>query len=169
MGKVIAVLGLGASIVEYHDGFDYTIGVNDIWRITPVDAIVCLDRRERFTPERLAVIDDSMPGKFYSQLTEWSHRRDFIHIELQHDYPNYICQIDIPALPKSMCSPFVACAIAYKYHDASEIHLFGVDLINHPTLTGGTLTRIKIHFKNLRDALLKKNIPLIVHGNGILS
>ena len=119
MGSLkIAVLGLGESIHEFNpELFDVSIGVNDIWRIVHSDHIVCVDHRERFTPERLAIIDASTPGLFYSHLPEWKHRPDYCGITLQHDYPNYICQLDIDAIPKSLCSPFVAAAIAYKFHD----------------------------------------------------
>jgi hypothetical protein len=67
-----------------------------------------------------------------------------------------------------MTSPFVACVIAYKFHNATEIHLFGVDLVTHPVFSPESLRRIKLHFKNLKQALAKKRVDLIVYGSGLL-
>lgn len=162
----VNVLGLGDSLKTFEGGL--SIGVNDIWSRYKTDYLVCVDYRNRFTPERLKTIDNSKPIKFYSQLTDWSDRRDFEKIELQIDYPNYICQLNIKTVPKSLCSPFVACAIAYKYLKATEIHLYGVDLVNHPLLKQGQCDKIKVHFKNLKIALRQNDCDFVVHGNGIL-
>lgn len=164
----IAILGLGESIREYNGGFDETIGVNDIWRIVKSDHVVCVDLPGRFTPDRLDVINNCCPKRFYSQLDEWSKRPDFYRIRLQQYYPTYICQLNIAEIPKSFCSPFVAAVIAFKYHDAGEIHLFGVDFVNHPHLKNDTVSKIRNHFINLRDALKPHGVRLVVHGNGAL-
>lgn len=165
----VAVLGLGKSLELYTGGCDATIGVNDIWRAVQTDYVVCLDKRNRFTPERLEVIDQCEPLRFYSQLPDdWGSKSNFKLIELQPDYPSYVCQLNIKALPKSCCSPFVAAVIAYKFHQAREIHLFGVDMINHPHLEGRTIERIVLHFKNLKTALASAGCKLVVHGEGIL-
>ena len=167
MGK-IAVCGLGPSISLYKSDYDLTIGVNDIWSKIQTDYIVCLDKKNRFIQERIKTINESRPIKFFSQLDDWSNRSDFQKIELQPYYPDYVCQLGINQLPKSHCSPFVACAIAYNYFHASEIHLFGVDMDNHPNLKGGTLDKIKLHFKNLKISLRQNGCELIIHGDGIL-
>jgi hypothetical protein len=99
---------------------------------------------------------------------DWAERPDVQHVELQYEYPNYVCQLNIPAVPKSLCSPFVAAAIAFKYHSASEIHVFGVDLVDHPTLKDKQCDRIKQHFTTLRAALLQGGCALVIHGDGIL-
>lgn len=166
--KKIAICGLGESITEFNGGFDVTIGVNDIWSKHKTDYVVCIDRPDRFTPERLDVINKCCPKRFYSHLDDWKHRPDFYRIVLQPYYPTHICQLDIPAIPKSFCSPFVAAAIAFKFHDAGEIHLFGVDLVNHPHLKNDTVKKIRDHFINLRDAMKPNGVRLIVHGNGAL-
>lgn len=163
---IINVLGLGPSLSLYTSGL--AIGVNDIWSKVKTEYLVCVDKPDRFTPERLKVINESHPLKFYSQLDDYSNRRDFQRIELQPDFPKYVCQINIPQLPKSLCSPFVACAVAYKYLQATEIHVYGVDLINHPHLDSSSCERIKLHFKNLKVALVQNDCKLIIHGDGIL-
>jgi hypothetical protein len=62
----------------------------------------------------------------------------------------------------------VACEIAYKFYYATEIHLFGVDLINHPHLNGELCNKIVTHFRNLKTTLTENNCKLVIYGNGIL-
>ena len=165
MAKV-AVLGLGPSLELFDPAeFDCSIGVNDIWSKFHTNYIVCVDMPQRFTPERLKTIEESHPIKFYSQLDYWQNRQDFERINLLPYYPEYVCQLDTPALPKSLCSPFIATAIAYKYLEATEIHLFGVDMDNHPNLKGKTLEKIKLHFTLLKQELAGRGVKLIIHGN----
>ena len=165
----IAILGMGDSLKEYHpDEYDFAIGVNDIWRYVKTKYVVCLDHRKVFTADRISVIDDCKPVAFYSQIVNWDTRPDFVKIDLLPGYPDNFCQLETKAFHKSFCSPFVACQIAYKYHKADEIHLFGVDMVNHPHLDIELCDKIKIHFKNLKTSLLDKNCPLIIHGEGIL-
>jgi hypothetical protein len=166
MGKV-SVLGLGPSLSLFNPG-GITIGVNDIWSRVKTDYVVCLDETDRFTPERLKVIEECRPVKFYSQVEDYFNRPDIQKIELQPYFPNYECQINIPQLPKSLCSPFVACAIAYKFHQATEIHVYGVDLLNHPHLDSRSCEKIKTHFINLKVALNMNGCELIIYGEGIL-
>ncbi len=170
MGK-IAVLGLGESLAEftYDGGWDYTLGVNDIWRAVHTDAVVCVDKRAAFTAERLATIDGSRPQRFYTHLPEeWNGRADTFGIALQEMFPDYVCQLHTSKVPKSMCSPFVATAIAFMYHHATEIHLYGVDMVTHPHLKDQMTGKIVKHFKALKVALAMDGCQLHVHGNGIL-
>jgi hypothetical protein len=176
MGK-IAVLGLGQSLEEYaadSNNYSAAIGVNDIWSRVQTPYVVCVDRLSCFTPERLAVIQACRPMAFYSHLDFdknvpiWGLRPDFVKIELQPYYPTYVCQLDTPQLPKSHCSPFVAAVIAFKLLHADEVHLYGVDLVNHPNLKPATCERIKLHFANLKRALADVGCGFVVHGRGIL-
>ena len=164
----IAVLGLGESLKLYAGGYDLAVGVNDIWRAVPADVVVCLDDRARFSDERLKTIDECRPLRFYSQLQCWAGRADYEAIQLQEQFPDYVCQLNISKLPKSLCSPFVATAIAYKLHQATEIHLYGVDLLTHPHLKDNTCRSIFKHFRSLKTALAMNGCQLIVHGNGLL-
>jgi len=165
----IAVLGLGLSLNLFNpDDYDLSIGVNDIWRYVQSDVVVCLDKYSAFTPDRLRVIQECKPKAFYSQMVVWDTRSDFVKINFILGYPDRICQLDSPALQKSYCSPFVAVQIAYKYYFATEIHLFGVDMINHPHLDLSLCAKIKMHFRHLKTALKIKECELIIHGEGIL-
>lgn len=165
----IAVLGLGPSLNLFNPAdFELSIGVNDIWRYVKSDIVVCVDKRSIFGNERIKFIDDCKPKAFYSQVVNWDTRPDFHKIEILHTYPDKICSLDLPAFQKSFCSPFVAVQIGYRYYNGREIHLFGVDLLNHPHLDNALCGKIKVHFKNLKIALLENGCKLIVHGDGIL-
>ena len=164
----VAVLGMGPSLNLLTEDYDLTIGVNDIWKYYKSDVIVCLDKRSVFAGERGVTIDNSHPSAFYSHIVNWDTRPDFQKISLLHYYPDTVCNLDLPQLNKSYCSPFVACQIAFKIYRAKEIHLFGVDMTNHPHLDRKLCAKIKIHFRNLKAALQLKNCDLIVHGEGIL-
>lgn len=162
----IAILGLGPSLKLFRGKY-VSIGVNDIWSYYKSDYVVCVDEKKRFNPDRLKVIEGSRPIKFFSQLADWNKQPGFELIKLQHDYPKYQCYLDFEDLPKSLCSPFVATAIAYKL-GATEIHIYGVDLINHPLLKSSQVEKIKQHFENLQVALLQKGKRFIIYGDGAL-
>ena len=165
----IAVLGLGSSLALYKpEEFELSIGVNDIWRHHHTEVIVCLDKFAAFTPDRLAVIHDSKPKAFYSQMVIWDTRPDFRKINFHPGYPDRLCTVDSQVFHKSFCSPFVACQVAFWNYGATEIHVFGVDLVNHPHLDAPLCGRIKTHFKHLKAALVLKGCQLIIHGEGIL-
>jgi hypothetical protein len=166
----IAVLGLGPSIELFApDNYDLTIGVNDIWRFYKADEIVCLDYPKVFKQDRLKIINDSRPHKFYSQIVAWDHRADFEQIRILPGYPEIAVDLSASGYYKSYCSPFVAVQVAYRVHDAHEIDLYGVDLTNHPHLDSRICLKIKIHFRNLFRALSAQGVKTHVHGNGILT
>jgi hypothetical protein len=169
MEKKIAILGLGYSLKDFNPtDFDFSIGVNDIWSKIHSDAVVCLNYPKDFTPERYKIINECTPGAFYSQMVIWDTHPNFVKIDLLPGYPDNFCQLETKELHKSYCSPFVACEIAYKIYKATEIHLFGVDMTNHPHLDQYICGKIKTHFINLKAALTQKGCNLIVHGQGIL-
>lgn len=163
-------MGTGPSIHEFDpEGFDWSIGVNDIWKIYHSDDLVVLNSPKEFAPDRLRIIQDSTPNKFFSQMVIWDTRPDFVKIFLLAGYPDRICTLSLfGGYEKSYCSPFVACQIAFKYYAAQEIHLFGVDMTAHPRLDRPLCAKIKVHFQNLQAALIQKHSKIIVHGDGIL-
>ncbi len=169
MVKKIAILGLGYSLNEFDPKeFEYSIGVNDIWRYHKTNAVVVLNNAKEFTAERLKIINECTPEVFYSQIVAWDKRKDFQKIDILPGYPDRICSLDQPAFCKSFTSPFVAAQIAYKYYFAEEIHLFGVDLTNHQHVNGSLAVKSKLHFKNLKIVLEQKGCKMIIHGQGIL-
>jgi len=169
MGK-IAVLGMGESLKLFTPkDFDLTIGCNDIWRWVKTDVVVCLDHTRAFRPERLKAINKCTPKAFYSQIVNWDWKKGFHKIDFVSNYPDSVCDIHLAKYQKSFCSPFVAVQVAWRDYAAKEIHLFGVDMTNHPHLTGRLPGRIIGHFRLLKKELAKEGCQLIIHGNGILS
>ncbi len=164
----VSVLGLGPSLSLYKPDGSITVGVNDIWSKVKTDYIVCIDFPFRFTEERLATINESRPIKFISHLDDYASRPDFERIELLPYFPNYVCQLNLPQYPKSLVSPFIACAVAFKYLHATEINLYGADMVNHPNIKLDDQQRIINHFRNLKVALVQSGCKFIVHGDGIL-
>lgn len=165
----ITILGLGKSFEDFNPtDFDMSIGVNDIWRYHKSEVVVCLDPRKNFTADRMKAIDECTPQAFYSQFECYRTRKDFQGIEILNNYPTVTCDLTLQKFQKSFCSPFVAAQIAFRYYDATEIHLFGVDLVNHPHINGALCNKIKLHFKNLKAALEAQDCKMIVHGEGIL-
>lgn len=168
----IAVLGLGPSLPLFLKDlgqYDLTIGVNDIYKSVHTDYVVCLDYPKKFSPERLKIIMDCWPKGFYSQLPNYSGLPNFVKIELQKTYPDKGCDLKIDPLPKSFCSPFVAVAIAVKYLKATEVHIYGVDFIDHPKLKNlEVLKKMKVHFFNLKVSLQQRGCTMEFHGDGFL-
>jgi hypothetical protein len=168
MGK-ISVLGLGPSLSLFNPSdFDLSIGVNDIWRYHHSEVVVCVDARQNFTRDRMKVIDECKPKTFYSQMATYQTRPDYQKIEILSSYPDVTCDLSGYKFQRSFCSPFIAVQIAFRWYDTKEIHLFGVDLLNHPHIDSAMCDRIKVHFMNLKRELLKDECKLIVHGDGIL-
>jgi hypothetical protein len=165
----VAVLGLGPSVKLFNpNDFDISIGVNDIFRYFQTDAIVCLDYERSFTSDRLKIIKESTPKKLYSQIANWDYRPNFEYIKILPGYPDKKINLSLDGYWKSFCSPFVAAQVAFKIYHANEIHLFGVDLINHPRLDKTISLKIRDHFQILEQELLKYDVQLIVHGDGLL-
>jgi hypothetical protein len=167
----VAVLGLGPTLSWYKPNeFDLSVGVNDIWRFHQTSIVVCLDYRGKFTDERFSIIDKCTPNMFVSHLPEYRYRPDFHRINFQNYYPDERVDLEDTLYPKSINSPFVAAVVAFKICHATEIHLFGVDFVDHPKLYGEEkLGKIKLHFKNLKHSLQQCGCELVVRGYGILS
>lgn len=165
---IIDVLGLGESLSLFRPNKDnITFGVNDIFRYYPVDYLVCIDKPNRFNDERLKIIKQSAPIKFFSHLNEWDRQPNFELIKLQQQFPTRVCDLDLEKIPKSVFSPYVAIALAYKLFKPSLINIYGVDMVSHDNLSKYR-DRIRTHFKYLKMALAKKGCQANVYGHGIL-
>jgi len=166
----VAILGLGSSLSEFKaEDFDLSIGVNDIWRTVKSDAVVCINPVRDFTPERYKIISECKPQAFYSQIVNYDKRPDFVKIDIITGYgADRFVNLDLPGYYKSYCSPYIACQIGFKVYHAKELHVFGVDLTNHPILNGQLCGKIRTHFVNLKAALTLKGCGLVIHGTGIL-
>ena len=114
MNETIFVLGLGETLKFFKDFQSPKIGVNDIWSKVETEMVVCIDRPEKFTDQRLKVIKSCKPKIFYSYLDNWKESKK----------ESYYWKAPTKGLEKnelfkegviyhSLNSPFVACNIAY--------------------------------------------------------
>lgn len=173
-----AVLGLGESLKEYSGGYDFTIGVNDIFRYHKTDYLVVVDRQERFTPERLHQISMSSPEIVFSQHEAWRNTlsKKFSKLifgnrsnldSLGDTFPYEIPEQFI--IPHSISSPFVAACIAYKL-GATEIKLYGCDYKTHPQLSDkNKLERTIKDFTALKSELNKKSVQITCTSGSALT
>jgi hypothetical protein len=165
---IVDVLGLGESLALYDNAGDITFGVNDIFSKQKVDYLVCVDKMEAFTPERLETIKQSTGYcAFISHLDEWKFMPHYFKIEIQKPFPNVIADLDSVAIPKSCFSPYIAVGLAYKMFKPTIIRLFGVDMTSHPNLSKQT-ERIKKHWAAMVAALNAKGCEVEVYGSGVL-
>ena len=155
----IHVLGCGETIAEFYDE-GITIGVNDIWQYYATDYLVVVNKPGDFDYDRLEIIKNSKPKKFYSQLMEWEFMPNFEKIELRSDRK-------IEAGEKyciSHISPFVAVQIAARL-GAKEIIMWGVDMNSHMHLQY-KVDKIIEDFRLLKNMLEDEGVSLKVGNYG---
>lgn len=166
--NTVDILGLGESLA-LHSGNNPTFGVNDIFRVKPVDHLVCVDFKSAFSPERLKIIESSLTCQFYSHLDEWRTMPNFNKI-LLHQFDNgaNMANLDSEKISKSCFSPYVAIGLAWRIYKPEGIRIFGVDMVSHPHL-GNQTEKIKRHWAEMKKALNNKGCKVEVFGNGLLS
>ena len=163
----VDILGLGESIGLFIPSGNITFGVNDIYRIFPVDFLVVIDAPNRFTPERLEVIKWSTPNSFISHRHEYRGRNDYMKIDLW-ERTGLPIDLDGDKINVSVFSPFVATIVAYKMFEPEVINLYGVDMTNHPHLSAKA-EKIRSDWFPLKKALNERGVEVNVFGNGILA
>lgn len=127
--KTVHVIGLGETAKDFKCDGNWTIGVNNV---EGCDYQVCVDRPSAFTPERLETIKSLDVASFYTHLDEWKFLDSFEKMNLKSITAHNDRWSEF--IPSSNNSPFVACGIAYYFHDATEICLWGVDFNDHPNI-----------------------------------
>ena len=162
----VDILGLGGSVELFKPSGNITFGVNDIYRIFPVDFLVCIDSPNRFTPERLEIIKWSTPNAFISHRWEYRGRNDYMKIELM-ERTGLPIDLDGEKINVSVFSPYVATIVAYRMFEPEVINLYGVDMTNHPNLSSKA-EKIRSDWSLLRKALNERGVKVNVFGNGIL-
>ena len=163
---VCSVIGLGKSAEGYENKGEQAIGVNDAYKIYPVDYLICVDPPVRFNKKRLATIRNSSPIEFLSHYSEWASFMPMfrqiklapIRFDLRYLDSDLYCYSDN--------SPFVAVVHAYKM-GASEIVMYGVDFVDHPALNKDEHHNkriLKMYFE-LSKELARRNVKLYVSSN----
>lgn len=146
---MVSIIGLGES-AQYFDGKGPTIGVNDCFRIHPVDTLLLIDPPRRFTPERRHIIEQSKPklAVFYDlgwaqYFTNHKFKPNYNRKEIYFSdgrvmrFSKYMGKLHNDRILHSLTSPFVAMSLAYVL-GYKEIVLWGVDLNTHKSYHPGT-------------------------------
>jgi len=153
------VLGLGQTIAHYieRNPEGRAIGVNDASRyVNPLWGLVVIDSPHVFTPDRLDHINRTECDVLFSSFTNYKSIRcnKFEQLSL---FSTHMLEID-GRYYHSNNSPFIAVQAAY-YNGATEIVLWGVDMIDHHALTG-QLTKVQRDFDLLIRKLSDKGVQV---------
>lgn len=127
----VAIIGLGKSCPTSRPNVDVCIGVNN----APLycDYIVCVDPPRVFTLDRQIGITDH-PANLYTQVEEWKEYRDCSIITLNNKRYD-MSTFGTATIIQSMTSIIPAIGVAAWIYNPKEIYLYGVDLIDHHTLS----------------------------------
>ena len=160
------VVGTGSSALACKPENSLKIGVNDVFKIISVDHLICVDYPAGFSNERLKIIKQSTPKLFISPIDEWKKYfpTNFAEIKLA-SFRSELSEIEKENVyPYSIMSPYVGIVHAYKL-GCKEIILYGVDLVNHKTLSEELKTnRILRDIQALNIYLQSKNVSLKVYN-----
>lgn len=156
------VLGSGPSIKLWKPDGRIVFGVNDVGRFASVDYLICIDKPNVFTAERLEVIRNTKCKEFLTDIPYWeSLHKSYKHFE-RTTGRGRIDLLDSDKIIYSNNSTFTATVMAYKY-GAKNITLYGVDFTGHHTLSiDYKLARALRDFAGLYKALKNKGIGLFV-------
>lgn len=159
LGKSVKLLSRSEAILNYN-----TIGVNDIDQYHTVDHLVIPDKWEAFREPRLKIIGATQAD------TVWlKEQRTFLGLEHHPDIRYYKVyswkteqenDLDTDRIPYHYISPFLACAIAWKYLRAKRIGLLGVDLLQDHHMSANQVY-VNQGLGELRQALLRRGTELV--------
>jgi len=127
------VCGLGASLRGWTAPPGAVVfGVNDVGKYLLPDHLVVVDRRLRFAPERLHVIESTKAKVGWLASPDgWSlATHETKHFAITDAHPHRPLDIDGEQLPQYMTSTFAATVIACRLGHL-RIGLIGVDLVGH--------------------------------------
>lgn len=143
-----AIIGAGESARYWgRNQFDLSIGVNDCFKFGyQPDQLVLINFERKFNPQRLKTILATRPQKVWTHTSTW--KRHFSNAEVIKLCP-FNGFVRNGLIYSSKTSPLVALSLAV-IQGASEIIVFGIDMLNHPSYRQGTKQgdhEIKIYLK----------------------
>lgn len=129
---VIHVIGCGETAKNW-DGSGMSIGINDAWRHKPTNCLVVSNFPNKFPQERLNIIKNSKPVKFYSPLNSWrQYFLDMTEIKLR--------SWDGHLYDKTVINTQTSASIAMdlsRQLGATKIVLWGIEYRTHATFHPG--------------------------------
>lgn len=160
---IASIVACGESAREwYKTPCDLSIGVNDCVKLGhQVDYLVCVNAPDKFTPkakngfsDRLATITNSQPKRFLCHNNNWKRLIPKAEMIPLKPFSGSVLK---GRYYKSSTSPFVAITAAFS-EGATDIILWGVDLLNHPNIKNKLLSSEISAYKRLFDALQQKGV-----------
>lgn len=161
----VAVVGCGNSAQYWGETkFNLSIGVNDAgkWGY-PLDQLVVINFPRKFTKQRTEIIMNTQ-AKMFTHTTAWKKlipNANVIKLSPFND------RVRDGMIYHSKTSPFVAISLALLA-GATDIVLFGVDMVDHPVCRKGTKTgdfEIALYVK-LFNAIKKTGRNVWLGANG---
>lgn len=162
----VAIIGAGASAEGWgKNKFDLSIGVNDCYKFGyHPDQLVLVNFERKFLPNRLKTILATRPQKVWTHTSTWKRHFNNAEIIKLSPFNGYVRN---GMVYSSKTSPIVAISLAYK-QGATEIVLYGVDMLNHQAYRVGTKHgdhEIKNYLKFFNE-LMKKGIQVWLGARG---
>ena len=137
MSEIVNVIGCGESAARWN-GQGFSIGVNDCFRYHKTNYILCINAPNKFSRERLDIIKNSRPEKFFAHNMEWKQYQPNFEFIGEHKLkPFYSGHIDGKSIYYSKTSPFSAISLA-RNMGAKTIILWGVDFKTHRHYSPGS-------------------------------
>jgi hypothetical protein len=163
---VCSIVACGSSARDWHKTpYDLSVGVNDMLKFGhQPDQLVLINFKGKFTPDRLKLILATRPKKLWTHTNTWRHHFSNVELIRFSHFSGYFMKGNIY---NSKTSPIVAICIAIK-QGATEIILWGVDMINHKTYAKGTRQgdfEAKTYLKFF-EAVEKKGIKIYRGADG---
>lgn len=168
---IVSIVACGESAREwYKTPCDLSIGCNDCVKFGhEVDYLVIVNAPDKFNArakngfaDRIGTITRSKPKRFFCYDAKW--KPYFPNYELLALKP-FSGSVQSGRVYKSVTSPFVAITLAFS-HGATDIILWGVDLVNHPNIKNKTLSSEVSNYKRLFDALERKHVNVWLGKSG---
>lgn len=147
------VIGCGQTATNW-EGSGYSIGVNDSWKFGIItDRLIVVNSLTKWPDRRKTVLNSTPKDGLYSQIASFNHHPNYKHIGPMQRWKGANFKPNV--LYHSSSSPFIGVSMAHNM-GFKEIVLWGVDLIDHPTIKNNALRNELRLFETFSKALLKE-------------
>lgn len=159
----VHVCGLGPSLKNFKPDGNFSIGCNDIFRTVETDFLIVVSR---LPIARADIVRASRPKVLLSSMSIWQRHPCYEPLPAMMRWRDNKRNDINMGLYYSNNTPFIACSYAYKYLQAKEIVLWGVDFLDHPYLKDDALLKTWTDFKQLEKELSENNCRLVLGSSG---
>lgn len=133
---IVSIIACGDSARDwFKTPCDLSIGVNDAFKFgAQPDQLVIINFERKFTHERLKTILATRPTKVWTHTSTWQKHFNNAVVMRLTTFSGYVRD---GLIYSSKTSPIVALSLAVK-QGATEIILWGIDMLTHKTYRKGT-------------------------------